>query len=66
MQFGVLRNFYAVSSVRTIPWALGEPTFFFIYIYIYIYIYNGGGGSCAYNDLQRYITATSVCTTCTI
>ncbi len=23
-----------------------------------------GGGLCAYNDLRRYITATSVCTTC--
>ncbi len=44
------------GSVRTIPWTLGEPTFFFLI--------TRGGGSCAYNDLQRYITATSVCTTC--
>ncbi len=27
-----------------------------------IYFEVGLGGSCAYNDLQRYITATSVCT----
>ncbi len=36
----------------------GSPLFYF-----FIFL-TGGGGSCAYNDLQRYITATSVCTTC--
>ncbi len=45
------------TSVQTIPWTLGEPPFFFFFFFT-------RGGLCAYNDLQRYITATSVCTTC--
>ncbi len=42
--------------VRTIPWALGEPTSLYVYKeYMYIYsLY----GLCTYNDLQRHITAT--------
>ncbi len=50
------------SSARTIPWTLGELNFF----------YNGGGGGgggcvrALVMDLQRYITARSVCSTCFI
>ncbi len=41
--------FIFLVSVRTIPWTLGEPTFFLFFFYNG----GGGGGSCAYNDLQR-------------
>ncbi len=48
------------SSARTIPWTLGELNFF----------YNrggeGGGVRALVMDLQRYITARSVCSTCFI
>ncbi len=57
-----LRNYteyiyiYIQCSNYTVDFG-GAPFFFF-------YNAGGGGGLCAYNDLQRYITATSVCTTC--
>ncbi len=39
----------------------GGAHFFFFFFF---FITWGGGGGWTYSDLQRYITATSVCTTC--
>ncbi len=54
-------NTNITTSVRTIPWTLGEPTIFSFYLF---FITGGVRALATYNDLQRYITATSVCTTC--